>query len=583
MQTRILHFLGLILACTLSAISIQAQDGCTDPLACNYDLNAVNDDGSCEYNIFIPFNPGDGPAILSCANPQPGVYHIGNQDCLETLIALDPYCVNTNWDAICQNDYEACLGCDELVWMVPYDSASAPAIQGCADNVPEGYYIPADQTCLITVLQSDTYCTQNAWDVLCQNSYDLCALGCLGNWHIPIFPGANPPVYACQTPAGYMSFPQYQECIEQTIAANPECLVSGWNETCDEAFDWCAFGCTDAQWLLPYDATLLDAEYGCPPAGDYYVPDQDCLESILDSDLFSICLTSDFTVICEEAYNFCQYGCSSPDYWLPYETDILPAVISCDDPGNDYYLADAACLEPIIVDNPDFFDNNWSLALNNVYEQCLLNCNFGAEWYIPLIPGIGVNPAVYACSRPLGYWEADQDCVLEVILSNNDFANIDWTNEAQEMYNLCALGCPDATWYIPDGNNIGPAILACEAPEFYSAPIDYYCMLEILVSDGYCTTGVWDDLCNNAYLICASVGCTYEWACNYSPLAVEDDGTCGLPGCMDPTATNYDPQATCDDSSCIYVSDCQADFDGNGQVDAGDLLTFLASFGLVCD
>ena len=80
-------------------------------------------------------------------------------------------------------------------------------------------------------------------------------------------------------------------------------------------------------------------------------------------------------------------------------------------------------------------------------------------------------------------------------------------------------------------------------------------------------------------------GCTDPNAINYNPDAVADNGGCiyTILGCMDSSATNYDPQATCDDSSCIYVSDCQADFNGNGQVDAGDLLTFLASFGLVCD
>lgn len=49
-------------------------------------------------------------------------------------------------------------------------------------------------------------------------------------------------------------------------------------------------------------------------------------------------------------------------------------------------------------------------------------------------------------------------------------------------------------------------------------------------------------------------GCTDNLFPNYDPLAVIDDGTCGIiPGCIDPTADNYDPIATFDDGSCIYL------------------------------
>ena len=46
-------------------------------------------------------------------------------------------------------------------------------------------------------------------------------------------------------------------------------------------------------------------------------------------------------------------------------------------------------------------------------------------------------------------------------------------------------------------------------------------------------------------------GCTNPEACNYSPEAIFDDGTCALPGCMDQGSCNYDPLAACDDQSCL--------------------------------
>ena len=61
-------------------------------------------------------------------------------------------------------------------------------------------------------------------------------------------------------------------------------------------------------------------------------------------------------------------------------------------------------------------------------------------------------------------------------------------------------------------------------------------------------------------------GCTDETACNYSPTAIEDNGSCeyvidecgecggnneSCGGCTNPEACNYDPEAIVDDSSCI--------------------------------
>ena len=49
-------------------------------------------------------------------------------------------------------------------------------------------------------------------------------------------------------------------------------------------------------------------------------------------------------------------------------------------------------------------------------------------------------------------------------------------------------------------------------------------------------------------------GCTDLNACNFSPGATEDDGTCDYScfGCTDPEALNWDEAATVDDGSCTY-------------------------------
>ena len=59
-------------------------------------------------------------------------------------------------------------------------------------------------------------------------------------------------------------------------------------------------------------------------------------------------------------------------------------------------------------------------------------------------------------------------------------------------------------------------------------------------------------------------GCTFITACNFNPLATEEDGSClaldecgecggdGLLGCVDPGACNFDVDATCSDGTCEY-------------------------------
>lgn len=82
-------------------------------------------------------------------------------------------------------------------------------------------------------------------------------------------------------------------------------------------------------------------------------------------------------------------------------------------------------------------------------------------------------------------------------------------------------------------------------------------------------------------------GCTYDFACNYNPEAVVDDGSCEITscaGCTFPEASNYDPQALFDDGSCIDlgVNNCPGDLDGNGLISVQDMLLFLGLFGESC-
>ena len=74
---------------------IETIEGCADPEAYNYD-GTVNtpDDTACLYDAGCIGGPGE-PYWL-------------NNDCYSWVITVDPYCCETEWDAVCIEQYEYC-------------------------------------------------------------------------------------------------------------------------------------------------------------------------------------------------------------------------------------------------------------------------------------------------------------------------------------------------------------------------------------------------------------------------------------------------------------------------------------------
>ncbi|MBI1265938.1 MAG: hypothetical protein GC193_00765 [Cryomorphaceae bacterium] len=85
----------------------------------------------------------------------------------------------------------------------------------------------------------------------------------------------------------------------------------------------------------------------------------------------------------------------------------------------------------------------------------------------------------------------------------------------------------------------------------------------------------------------ACAGCTDPLSLEYNPFAGSDDGSCATSlvyGCTYSDADNYNAAANVDDGSCMFTtgSDCPEDLNGDGIINAGDLLQFLGAFGTAC-
>lgn len=87
------------------------EDACSDLEAANY--NAASN-GDCQYNQWmIPTGLTIGPAVLGTVIPLG--YRVAHFECVQSIVDGDAYCVDVEWDNICQDAYDACLVTDEVL------------------------------------------------------------------------------------------------------------------------------------------------------------------------------------------------------------------------------------------------------------------------------------------------------------------------------------------------------------------------------------------------------------------------------------------------------------------------------------
>jgi len=557
--------------------------GCQDPVAINYDSDATDEDGSCEYddgweeiygcmdteacNFYSDATMDDG----SCEYPQAGYDCQG--DCL----------MDTDGDGIC--DGEEVEGCTDLE-ADNYDPEATendgsceygPSLPGCTD--PEAINYDPEAT------EDDGSCNYPLDD----------DFGCTDAGACNYNPLSVEDDGSCFFPSAEF------DC-------DGNCIDSDGDEVCDS--DEVA-GCTDGN-AINYNSDATDEDGSC----EY----EELIAGCMDD------LACNYDPEAESNDGSCIYPWDEPGCTDPLAANFNPNAVI--DDGSCAYLPLIGCTDPAACNfNSDAEVDDGMCEFPNQFQDCSGNCLNDADG-----DGLCDEQEIWGCMDPWAInfngvaTEDDDSCEYEAV----------WGCSDMDACNYCFMDCID------DGSCIYPdEFLDCSGNCLNDADGDglcdeqeiWGCMEQDALNFNFAATE--DDGSCEFYFI---IGCMDEFACNYHPPAEVDDGSCIYPpplsdcsgeclvdtdgdgvcdalevaGCMDELAMNYNAIATDDDGSCSFgltagctYADalnfnveadyedgscefanegdaCPTDLDNDGTVAVSDLLILLSAYGEEC-
>ena len=514
--------------------------GCTDPSASNYDEGAEYENGDCLY-------PGCTDAI-AC-----------NYDATATID--DASCIYADagydCDGVCLADADGDGVCDEF------------EVAGCQDAVACNYN--ADAT------DEDGSCTYADAGYDCDG---VCLADADGDGVCDEFEVAGcQDAIACNFNADATDEDGSCTYADAGYDCDGVCLNDADSDgVCDE-FE--VAGCQDAI-ACNYNADATDEDGSCIYADAGYDCDGVCLA---DADEDGVC--DEFEVAgCQDAAA-CNYNADATDE--DGSCTFADAGYDCDGVCLADMDADGVCDEFEVAGCQDAEACNYDVNATDEDGSCF----YAAEGYdcegicLTDMDGDGVCDEfeVYGCiySQASNYdmmaTDDDGSCVFAGCL-DDDFNNYNYyANASDDNCNsapisadfngdgvvqnqdlldfLLAYGQSGPEWGGVEWIQNACNIVATPLEDLYT-PADYCAMME-------------------APVLCEDMGCTYPTASNYDAEATVDAGDCVWTGCTDGDALNYNSIANLDDDSCNYQV-CP-DFNGDGEVQAQDLLDFLLAWG----
>jgi len=565
--------------------------GCMDEASCTYDPDAtINSSGECTYPIsqFLDCNgecsnddDGDGicneEEIPGCTNPAANNYNIFATDDDGSCVLLTGGCTlpfACNYDPTA--DYYLPGSCDfSCLFGMPMGGACAdPLACNYGEEGNCDYFDANGQLCATVGCMDDSACNydpeaqiQGVCDYISCESY-----GCDNENACNYDPEASINDGSCE----------YTSCLGCTDleASNYDPTATVDNNSCEYEVGGCmqfsacnynpeatyddgscefttCFGCATPS-ACNYDPAVIYPDGSCVFADPGYDCDGICLQDadadgVCDADEIGGCTDVDalnYNSAATEENGTCIYppvGCTD-------QTACNFDFTASEDDGSCEYTSCSGCLVPSACNyNPDATLSDGTCE----YPDAEGNCGEDV-----------VEGCIYATASNYDALATDDDgsCQFHGCI-NDDYSN----------YNSYANANENCSNTPPSADFNGDGIVQLED------------LLQFLIAFGQSGPDWSIDWVNEACGVTAipldqlidvdEPGCTYANAANYDPTSIADAGNCAFNGCTDSEALNFNPIANIEDSSCTY--DVCPDFNGDGVVQAEDLLDFLISWGTI--